>query len=315
MTDLSIVIVNWNTSALLKGCLRSIYGQSDGPSLEVLVVDNASSDDSVAMVRREFGHVRLIESPTNLGFAAGNNLAFPLAEGAHVLLLNPDTVLTEGSLSTLVDVAQAHPKAAIAGAQLLNADGSLQASFGIYPSVWSEIPLVKGLAERIARLRLGRNRDADPSVRPVDWVSGACLLIRQEALRAIGPLDESYWLYTEETDWCYRARRAGWEVLLVPSARVYHLARAASGQRFVFSMLHFYQSRVRFARKHYGAAHAAALQRLYRLKALMWQRQPERSPLHKAYADLSDEQIRKAYGTLRRALASPLTTYLESSWS
>jgi len=315
MTDLSIVIVNWNTSALLRGCLRSIYGQASTPSLEVLVVDNASLDDSVAMVRREFDQVRLIEISTNLGFAAGNNLAFPLAEGAFILLLNPDTVLTDGTLCALVDMARTHPEAAIIGAQLLNTDGSLQTSCGIYPSIWSEIPLVRSLAEGLDRLSLGSNHRAEPDIRSVDWVSGACLLIRQEALQAIGPLDESYWLYTEETDWCYRARRVGWDVLLAPSARVYHLARAASGQRFVFSMLHFYQSRVRFAHKHYGAAHAAALQRLYGLKALMWQRRPESSPLRKAYGNLSDEQIRAAYGTLRRALASSLTTYLESSWS
>ena len=329
-STLSVVIVNWNTRDLLAGCLESVArSQESGVSSrepeglipdpcslspEVLIVDNASTDGSATMVRERFPWVRLIESQENLGFAAGNNLALRQATGKNLLLLNPDTVVTEGALDLLLHVIETSPGAAIVGAQLLNADGTLQMSCGVYPSLWTELPLIKRLR------RPGRQTspilafDGGVATQSVDWVSGACLLIRRATYETIGPLDESFWLYTEETDWCYRARRAGGDVLLVPDARVYHLARAASGQRYVFTMLHFYQSKVRFARKHYGPAHASALKQVLRVKAAIWRWRPGGSPLRGAYPNLSDEQIRAAYQILERALALPLADYLAANW-
>ncbi|MDI9548518.1 MAG: glycosyltransferase family 2 protein [Chloroflexota bacterium] len=312
---LSIIIVNWNTRDLLAACLESVAAEiarmGEGEA-ETFVVDNASTDGSPEMVRERFPWVRLLESRQNLGFAAGNNLALQHARGESILLLNPDTIVTEGALVRLWQTLAAQPMAGITGAQLLNADGSLQVSTGVFPCLWSELPLIN---RRLSPLR-GAFRVKTPheetEVQSVDWVSGACLMIKRAVVEAIGPLDESFWLYTEETDWCYRARAAGWDVLLVPQARVYHLARAASGQRYVLTMLHFYQSKVRFVHKHYGARQASLLRAVLRMKAEIWRRQPGSSPLSRAYPDLSPADIRLAYEQLQHVLSLPLDLMLDA---
>lgn len=335
--DLSILIVNWNTRELLAGCLQSVISNrlpvngnqtsvtarpssepaSQGhrlPITEVVVVDNASSDGSAAMVRERFPWVILIESPDNLGFAAGNNLALTAAQGEYVLLLNPDTVVTEGSIARLWQVLAAQPAAGIAGAQLLNADGTLQTSIGVFPSLGSELPLLNRRLSPMRGALQVSTPEGDLAVQSVDWVSGACLMIKREVVDAIGPLDEDFWLYTEETDWCYRARAAGWDVLLVPQAQVYHLARAASRQRFVTTMLHFYQSRVRFIRKHHGDTQGEMAKRLLWLKARLWQARPHNSPLAQAYPELSLTDIRAAYEQLQQAMSQRLDLLMSSQW-
>lgn len=325
--DLSIIIVNWNTRDLLAACLESVIGDrlsvnghqssaGDNRSLftETIVVDNASSDGSAAMVRERFPWVRLIESRENLGFAAGNNLALREARGDTILLLNPDTVVTEGAILRLWQVLTAQPDIGIAGAQLLNADGSLQMSTGVFPSLWSELPLINRRLRPVRRTFAVNTPTGETTVHAVDWVSGAALMIKREVVEAIGPLDEDFWLYTEETDWCYRARAAGWDVVVVPDARIYHLARAASRQRFVVTMLHFYQSRVRFVYKHYGHSHAWTMKRILYLKAIVWRRDPHRSPLHKAYVDLPNVDIMSAYSQLAECLKLPVMSFLELTW-
>ncbi len=313
MIDLSIIIVNWNTKDLLADCLESLIGIQQSVR-EVIVVDNASMDGSAGMVYAHFPWVTLIESPDNLGFAAGNNLALRHATGKYVLLLNPDTVVTEWAIERLWHVLAACPTAGIAGAQLLNADGSPQMSVGIYPSVWSELPLLNRRLNPVRSTRQISTAGGDLTVQSVDWVSGACLMIKREVIEAIGLLDESFWLYTEETDWCYRAKTAGWDVLLVLQSQVYHLARAASRQRFVVTMLHFYQSRVRFVCKHHGLRRGNIAKRVYWLKAQVWQARPDHSPLAYAYADLSGHEIRKAYQKLQQAMSLSLESLLSANW-
>ena len=315
--NLSIIIVNWNTRELLAGCLRSLpkgAGAFERSGIEIFVVDNASSDGSADMVREQFPSVRLIENTENVGFARANNQALREAKGAQLLLLNPDTVVTEGALDRLQHVLVGRLEVGIVGAQLLNADGSHQMSYSVFPSLWAELPLVNRLLNPVRATLAIRTSVGSLVVQSVDWVSGACLMIKREVYEVIGGLDESFWLYTEETDWCYRARAAGWDVLTVPQAQVYHLARAASSQRFALTMLHFYQSRVRFARKHRGPVHASAMKQVLQLKAAIWRRRPAGSPLRYAYRDLSDEQVISAYRTLTEALAMPLSDYLASDW-
>lgn len=313
MIDLSIIIVNWNTKDLLADCLESLIGIQQSVR-EVIVVDNASMDGSAGMVYAHFPWVTLIESPDNLGFAAGNNLALHHATGKYVLLLNPDTVVTEGAIERLWQALAAQSKAGIAGAQLLNADGSLQRSIGVFPSLWSELPLINRCLGPVRGDAQVSTPDGDLTVQSVDWVSGACLMIKREVVEDIGLLDESFWLYTEETDWCYRARAAGWDVLLVPQAQVYHLARAASGQRYVFTMLHFHQSRVRFVHKYYGPIYASAMMQVLRLKAAIWRRRPAGSPLRKAYPKLTSIQIVSAYCQLEKTLSLTVEEFLQVQW-
>lgn len=327
--DLSIVIVNWNTCSLLAQCLSSLEADTSlalvgknaksvagiTPLVEVIVVDNASTDESVSMVRTSFPWVQLLVSAENLGFAAGNNLAFSGVQGDYVLLLNPDTTVVRGAITLLWQVLRAYPMAGIAGAQLLNADGSLQASIGVYPSLQSEIPLLNRLRRPVHKSFSVAITNQAVAVRAVDWVSGACLMIRRSAMEMIGPLDENFWLYTEETDWCFRAQAHGWEVLFVPQAQVYHLARAASRQRFIITTLHFYQSRVRFVCKHSGHYQANWMRYVLRAKIKVWSLWLiNSSPLSQAYPDLSKTEMIQTYLALSQALAVSLEEFLATNW-
>jgi GT2 family glycosyltransferase len=252
--DLSVVIVNWNAREMLRDCLASLTPATGGLAVEVIVVDNASSDGSAAMVRDAFPAIRLIESPQNLGFAAGNNLALRQARGRHVLLLNSDTLVRGDVLPRAVAWLDAHPRAGVLGPLLLNADGSLQPSCSAFPTLRNLTLQLLGVT-RIARLdgyRLtGWDRSAE---RRVDVVSGAAMFVRRAAMDEVGLLDEAFFFYGEETDWCRRFARAGWEVAVAPLPAIVHLGggsvRALSHRRDVMLT----EGTVRLHRKHGGLA-------------------------------------------------------------
>ena len=243
MTDLSIIIVSWNTRGLLKDCLESIRSVS----AEVFVADNASSDGSAELVEAEFPGVTLIRTGANLGFAKANNLALRQATGRYFLLLNSDTLVPEGALEALVAALDAHPEAAVAGSLLLNADGSLQQSWARFPNFQSEL---SGALDRSqcpysdAALLAGK---APPFA--CDWVGGAVFCVRATAAQQAGLLDESFFMYSEETEWCHRLlKQTGGTTLLVPASVVTHLgggsSRAvpkATRQRMWRSSLRFFQ--------------------------------------------------------------------------
>jgi len=220
--DLSIVIVNWNTKSLLRDCLRTVVANLGPLRAEVLVVDNASSDGSADMLRAEFPDVTLIESPRNLGFAGGNNLALRQARGRHVLLLNTDTLVHGRVLADAVAWLDAHPAVAVLGPRVLNTDGSVQASCSAFPSLRFLLMQTLGLT-RIAKFdgyrMTGWQRDAE---RHVDVISGAAMFVRTEAMRQVGLLDEAFFFYGEETDWCHRFARDGWEVVFAPIPEITH---------------------------------------------------------------------------------------------
>lgn len=261
--DVSIVILNWNTRDLLLECLRAVEANTDGLSVEVLVVDNASTDDSVSRVRRDFPHIRVVENQTNLGFAAGNNLGAREATGRYVLLLNTDAFLRPGALGQLARLLDVNPRAGLCGAQLLNPDGSFQASHTAFPTLAREFLILSGLGRLIFGSYYpsqGPDRAAGP--RPVDYVEGACLLFRPEAYWQVGGLDAGFFMYAEEVDLCMALRRAGWQVWYVPAAEVVHLGGASSASRRPEREADLYVSRVRFFRKHYGPLHARLLSAL-----------------------------------------------------
>jgi GT2 family glycosyltransferase len=252
--DLSVVIVNWNTRDLLRDCLTSVIAATGGLATEVLVVDNASSDGSAAMVRARFPSVRLIESPRNVGFAAGNNLALRQACGRHILLLNSDTLVRGEVLGASVAWLDAHPQAGVMGPLVLNADESLQPSCSGFPSLRNLALQLLGVT-RIARLDGYRLTGWDRSTaRPVDVVSGAAMFVRRAAMEEVGLLDESFFFYGEETDWCHRFARAGWEVVFVPIRAVTHFGggsvRALNHRRDVLLT----EGTTRLHRKHGGRA-------------------------------------------------------------
>jgi len=239
--DLSIVIVNWNTEAFLRDCLKSVFGTVEGIAFEVIVVDNASSDGSVAMLKVEFPQVRRIENYENRGFAAANNQAFRIMAGRYALLLNSDTVLTEGAVRELYTFMEEHPEAVMACGQLLNADGSKQNSIAAFPTLLSllvNMPLLEILFP--ARYPGKRQEYRHPI--EVDSGIGACLIVRKSAIDGVGGLDERYFFFFEETDWARTMREAGWKIYHVPTARIYHFQGKSVGAD-VRSRIHFYRSR------------------------------------------------------------------------
>ncbi len=223
--DLSIVIVSYNTREMLRACLRSLPAATQGLQVEIFVVDNASPDDSVAMVSAEFPEVRLIANRENAGFTRANNQALALSTGRHVVLLNPDTEAEPGSLTTLVRFLDSHSDAGACGPKLLNSDGSLQPNGRRFPTAWREFLIVSGL-RNLNRARFDREqefgRDDFDRECEVDQLMGACLLVRRTVMEQVGMLDEEFFMFYEETEWCWRIRRAGWKIYYVPEARVVH---------------------------------------------------------------------------------------------
>jgi GT2 family glycosyltransferase len=300
--DLSIVVVSWNTRELLATCLKRVYETVSEPAFEVIVVDNGSEDDSAAMVKAEFPGVRLLENEENLGFARANNQALALSRGRYALLLNSDTEVLDRALEDMVAFMDAHPTAGAVGARLLNADGTFQFSHADFPTLWHEFLMLSVLG----RLVLGQHYPSHgPEVtrgpQVVDYVGGACLMVRREALEQVGGLDEGFFMYAEETDWCYRMKDAGWEVWYLPSASITHLGGGSSRQRPSRMEAELYRSRVRFFEKHRGPRSAA------RLRALItWMTLPK-MVLHGALRFLTAGRrgrVVTGWGELRQSLSS-----------
>ena len=245
--DISIIVVNWNTRDLLRKCLDSVETTVRSLSHEIIVVDNASTDGSAAMLRKEFPRVRLIENLENRGFGTANNQALRVMTGRYALLLNSDAVLTENAVSELFTCMENHPEAAMACGQLLNTNGSRQNSIAAFPSLltlMTNTPLLEYLFPR----RFPSKRYSHSGPVEVDSGIGACLMVRMAAMDAVGLFDERYHFFFEETDWAYRMRRAGWKVLHVPTAFIYHLQGQTIG-RNLHSRIAFYRSRCQFFRK------------------------------------------------------------------
>jgi len=272
----AIIIVNWNVRDRLAACLRSIEADLTASQLpgQVWVVDNASTDDSVAMLRRDFPQVQLIASDKNLGFAGGNNAALraigfadkppsPGRRGARgevdlpeaVLLLNPDSEVHPGALRALFDFLKNNPRAGIVGARLSYGDGSFQHSVFAFPGLWQLAIELLPLPGRLVESRLnGRYpRSAYESGRPfrVGHPLGAAMCVRREAIQQVGLLDERYQMYVEEIDWSKRIVSAGWAAYCVPAAQITHLGGQSTGQVQISSFINLWTSRCQFYRKHY----------------------------------------------------------------
>jgi len=290
--NLSIIIVNWNTCDLLAQCLESVYANPPDCEFEVLVVDNASTDGSVQMVRERFPWVRLIENQENVGFARANNRAIQESTGCYALLLNPDTEVQPGALETLVRFMNAHPQAGAAGAQLLNPNGTLQPSCHPAPTLFREFWRLFHLDVLYPYALYPMKRWSLESHREVDIVQGACMILRREALDQVGLLDEDYFIYSEEVDLCHRLRQRDWKVYWIPQAVVVHYGGQSTQQVATEMFLHLYQSKLLYFRKHNGwlAAQlyklillAATLARLL-LSPLAWLEHPPQRQQHLASA-------------------------------
>lgn len=260
--NLSIIVVSWNVKALLRDCLHSIGEENDALNVEVIVVDSASSDGSPEMVRKEFPWVTLIASDENLGYPRGNNVGIAASGGRHVLILNPDTVILNNALKTMVEYLDSHIDVGVVGPQLLNSDGSVQSSrrrfpsllTGVFESTWLESLAPDILLRRYYGLDLADDQESD-----VDWITGAALMVPRRVIDHVGLFDEGYFMYSEELDWCRRINDAGWRIVYLPAAQVIHLVGKSSEQAVTARHVNFQQAKLRYFRKHHGRIAAASL--------------------------------------------------------
>jgi len=277
--ELSVVIVNWNVRDLLRRCLESVFVHGNAgtdhpsPGTEVIVVDNASTDGSVEMIRTEFPQVTLLTNTANLGFAGGNNQGIAAAQGRYVLLLNADAEVVGDALSVLVQYMDAHSDVGLVGPQLLYPDGRVQSSRRRFPTLatlFLESTWLESLAPRSLLNRYYVLDQPDAALLDVDWVVGAAMLIRRETLQQVGGLDEGFFMYSEELDWCRRIKATGWRVVYQPAARIIHHVGKSSEQAIPDRHINFQRSKIRYTHKYHGHVTAKTL-RLYLLGSYAWQ--------------------------------------------
>jgi len=253
--QLSIVIVSWNVRDLLRDCLHSIEQTQGDLAVETIVLDSASTDGSPEMVATEFPQVALIAATENVGFPRGNNMGIAKAHGRYILLLNPDTILHGNALANMLDYLENQLDVGVVGPQLLNEDGSVQSSRRRFPtlttaffeSTWLQSYAPKQILNSFYALDIADDQTAD-----VDWVMGACLMTRQEIARTVGGLDEGYFMYSEELDWCRRMKMAGWRVVYLPTAQVTHYQGKSSEQVVAQRHIYFNRAKLRYFRKYHG---------------------------------------------------------------
>jgi GT2 family glycosyltransferase len=259
--DVSIIIVNWNTCELLRDCLRSLCTQRRADHCELIVVDNGSSDGSVEMVREEFGQVNLMASADNLGFAAANNLGMSMATGRYVLLLNSDTIVLDNAVEKTVAFADRYADTAVVGCRVLNPDLSLQNTCFMFPSILNLFLFSTYLYRLFPSSRFfGRERMTwwpRNDAREVDVVTGCYMLVRRAALDDVGPMDDQFFMYYEETDWCFRFKAKGWKNRFTPDAQIIHIGGASAGKLGAQRARIKSQSFIRFVSKHWSKPEAA----------------------------------------------------------
>jgi N-acetylglucosaminyl-diphospho-decaprenol L-rhamnosyltransferase len=279
MTDLGIVVVSWNVRELLAACLESVL-QNTGHAPRIVVVDNASTDGSAELVRERFPQVELIVSERNLGFAGGNNagirywgLDAPISNPQsprYLLLLNPDTVVHGDALETMLRFMDATPRAGVCGARLIYGDGSFQHSAFGFPGLWQimlDAPNVHGrLIESRLNGRYSRKLYASGQPFEIDHPLGAAMMVRADAIRHVGLMDEDFYMYCEEIDWAWRIKEAGWKIYCVSQAEIVHYAGQSAKQIKPEMIVALWTSRLRLYHKHYPAWKQAAARWLVRCK-------------------------------------------------
>jgi GT2 family glycosyltransferase len=273
--SVSIVVVTFNSALWIERCLESVRGN------ETIVVDNGSTDGTVELVRSRFPEAHIVEQE-NAGMGGGNNAGMRLAAGRYFLLLNSDAWVVGDAIERLAAFADEHPEAAVVGPRLRNPDGSLQRSARAFPTLWrlsTEYLFLRKLAPRSRALNTFYEGGFDhDQVREVDWLFGACLLVRRDAADEVGLFDEDFFMFSEETDWCYRFHQAGWKVFFIPDAAVVHVGGASHGGALFAENV---RGQLRFLAKHRGAREAERARRLLlvgvRLRLLVFRGERGRS--------------------------------------
>lgn len=256
--DVSIIVVSWNTKELLCDCLGSILEQAGDVDYDIIVVDNASSDGSADMVRSRFPEATLIVEQTNRGYAAAINDGIRVAQGRYVLVLNSDTLICDGAIAKTVGYADRHPEAAVVGCQVRESPDKVQMTCLRFPSLLNLFLWASGLARVFKNNHffgqehmLWWQRDSE---REVDVVSGMFMLVRREAIDEVGLMDDGYFMYYEDTDWCYRFAKAGWKMVFWPEAAILHIegGSGSTKQQPPEMFVQQQKSLLRFFQEHHG---------------------------------------------------------------
>lgn len=271
--DISIIIVSWNVSQLLKACLKSIFENPSQLNLQVIVVDSGSADDTCSMLRTHYPEVKLFDMQKNVGFPAGNNIGIQAAVGRNIYLLNPDTEIVGDALQVMLTRLESEPSLGMIGAKLLFPNGDIQSSrrrfptvmTGMFESTWFE-PLAP--KQIINRYRMTDKNDEQPCL--VDWVMGASMFASRAAVEATGGMDEDYVMYSEELDWCRRIKNNRFGILWFPSAEIIHHMGASSDQASTLRHINFNRAKLRYFRKYHGAW-ASGLIRIALIKNFVFQ--------------------------------------------
>lgn len=257
--DVSVIIVNYNVKEYLQQALLSLERALRSLSSQIIVVDNASDDGSVEMLKRKYRRVLLIENKENVGFARANNQAFCYARGKYIFLLNPDTLVQEDTVRVLYDFMESHPDAGVAGCKVLNPDGSLQLSCRrSFPTPWVAFTKIIGLSSLFPRSRLfGRYNLTylnPEETYQVEALSGSCMFVRREVYEQVGGFDETFYMYGEDIDLCYRIQRAGWNVYYVHTTQIVHFKGESTKRSNIDELKTFYEAMHIFVKKHFGFA-------------------------------------------------------------
>jgi GT2 family glycosyltransferase len=256
MIDVSIIIVSWNAKQYLLDCLNSIVDTADECSQEIIVVDNASSDGSPDAVASLFPEVTLIRNKENLGFARANNIAIRTSSGRYVCLINSDVVVLDGCIEGLVKCMDSNPTVGMAGPRILNQDRSLQVTCRHFPSIWNNLCQAIGLNKVFPRYGFFSEPlmryCAHDSVRSVDVLSGCFWMVRREALDEVGLLDERFFFYGEDIDWCRRFHKAEWDILFYSETEAIHFGGASSDNSPIRFYLEMQKADLQYWRKHHG---------------------------------------------------------------
>lgn len=275
MFDLSILIVNWNVKDLLKDCLQSLYDNKNGLNIEIIVIDNNSSDGSNEMVEAYFPQVKLIKNPKNLGFSIGNNQAIKASRGEYLLLLNPDARVMPQALKIMIDFIKAHPEVGIVGPKILDSGDVIQLTCARnFPTLSRLFFDLTALSKRFPKSKIFGSYSIGywdhNDEREVDSISGACMLIRKAMLDEIGLLDENFFMYAEDTDLCYRAKKANWEIWYLPKAQIIHYGGQSSQMDIGKMTIVSQESMYKFFKKHYGIIHAVLFRIITIFSMLLW---------------------------------------------
>lgn len=264
--DLSIIILNFNTVSLTRACLQTVFASSLGNfRMEVIVCDNGSTDGSEDVIKREFPGVTFIQNGKNKGFAAGNNPGIRASKGRFVLLLNSDTEVPKDALRTMVECIDEHPEAGAATPKILLPDGSMDpACHRGFPTPWVAFTYVSKLEKLFPKTRLfGQYHQGYKdihTIHEVDCITGAFFLVRREVIDTVGLLDEDYFMYGEDIDWCYRIRQKGWKIVFNPRVSIFHKKKQSGRlhgdkKKQVLTEVYFHKYNWLFYRKHYEKGH------------------------------------------------------------